>query len=406
MSMIDENLTNVVRTISERFVNSNLRLAVRKGGRYFRSGGDLSNGRNDPPRPDIGCIQTIFEGLVTYHLCGSGYIASDAPISEYLSEFSSPGHVGRDIKVIHLMSHATGFHAPPSFFEGAGFRTCDELTTFFNQTPASFPPGSVSSVNSLSRNLLHGLLERVVGKTVYELVSELILEPNKLSAEYLNVESGWPRLLFHAEDLSRLPNISLAETDLSEILVDVLERDTLNVVRGVRAPKSSTPVGYSWGIALFSDGTWGLNSNMVPNTAGLRFSGNENFSVALTMDGNHLARDLVMQYLTATLRENLPAPNPGLMGSLVGCVIGDVGGVYVADTPDVVTVTTASNKIYIAITKETSTMVNLELTVGEDGRVFGSGRWDALQIEFFRHPDRDTMCLLIGQIVYIKIQHI
>lgn len=406
--LLEENMNSpavTIKNITERFAKSNLHLSIRKNGSCFSSHNDCSTDVRTR-QSDVGCIQTVLEGLVVYHLSQSELIDPDASLSEYLSEFSPRGHVGRDIRVAHLMSHSTGFHAPPNFFQGGGFGSWDELVEFFGTTQACFLPGSVSSLNALSRNLLHGLLQRVTGKTVYELVQEYIFAPNSMVASYANIETGWPMLLISTEELSRIPNIFLGDVSLGASLTEALAADTLKVVRGVRAPRASTPVGYAWGVGLFSDDTWGLNSNMAPSAAGFRFSGDENFSIALSMSGNPLARDLVMQYLATSLKENVPNPSAGLMGSLVDCRAGEVAGVYTADTPDVAVVKTQGRLINISITKDSSALVEFQLTVEEDGRVWGTGRWDTIQIEFFRRPGMGDICLLIGQIVYVKLNDI
>jgi len=392
--------------ISRRFAGANLAISVRtRSDHYCTSGGGPSDALHAEGRrlADIGCIQTVFEGLATYHLFRSGRIDPRAPLSEYLSEFSPPGHIGREIKVEHLMSHSTGFHAPVSFFDGDGFRSTEEMFDFFSKTSPTFSPGSVSSLNSLSRMLLHSIVERISGDTIYQLIERCIFSPNEIVATYVNTETGWPMLLFSMDDLSKIPDISIGGLLFENGLVSALEGDLRPVVRGIRAPKASTPVGYAWGLGLFGDGTWGLNSNMAPNTAGLRFRGRGDFSVALSLTGNHMMRDLIMQFLTTSLGEGPGQSRPGLMGSLVGCEVAEIAGIYRADTPDIVAVSVAADEVKISIIKDSSATVNIALVVRDGGMIFGNGRWDSLQIEFFRHPDTQNICLLLGQIVYVSV---
>jgi len=389
--------------IIKRFPSGNIQLAVRKGSdRLIINNGSLASWQNKDPklRRDIGCIQNIFDGLVIFQLCQTGVLNSDAPLSEYFKEFKSAAN---EIKISHLMSHSTGFHAPRSFLNGHWFGSWDDVVHFFTTTMPSFPPGTVSSWNSLSRYLIHAVVERVTEQKVYEAVNEFVFHPNNINAEYINIESGWPITLCSIQDLCTVPNIALDAVNSRISLIDSLEKNEFRVAKGTLAPRASTPVGYSWGIARFSDNTWGLNSNMVPNTAALRFSKADNFAIAMALDGSHLARDLIMQYLTTSMKAVISSSNAGLCGSLFDCQMSEIEGIYTADTLDVLQVEVFCESVIINISRNGDEIAKITLSY-KNGNLYNSGRWDTLQIEFFKHPSEKSICLLLGQITYIKIE--
>ena len=343
---------------------------------------------------DIGCIQTLVEGLVVASLADDGAIDLEAPVGRYLPELSERGsRPGNDIRVQHLLAHATGYHA-----HKAGGGNWRDLVEHLSFTKPAFPAGAVCSWNGLGRTILVPLIQRATGIALDHLVREKVVEVTGKEPTLLNVARGWPTFLIMLDDLLAYVHGVFASGRLSKRLRNCL----FPVVRNPISARSGAPVGYALGLALYPDGLWGQTANGSAYKIGLRIHELGNFRAALAIDATPFSRDLVLQLLCTTCGFLRPNNTPHVMGSILDCTWKDVSGTYTADPGDLIRVTATSEGLSCEFSRNGVHIANVQLELADGEVIIGDGRWDTHQIEFFRHPTNGTVCLTFGQISYIR----
>lgn len=349
---------------------------------------------------DIGCIQTLIEGLVIVSLADSGAIDVDAHVGNYLPELSEKGfRPGNSIRVLDLLSHSTGYHAPSGIPEKAGFATWREMVDYLSYTKPAFPPGVVCSWNVIGRTILLRLVERATGVPLDELAKRNVAEVTGRQPRVLNVERGCPTLMVGIDDLSAYVRSAFK----SEQLGKRLRNSVVPVVRNPISARSSAPVGYAFGLALYPDGLWGQTGNDVSYNLGLRFDDAGSFCLALAIGAPPFTRDLALQYLCTACGFVRRSCTPHVMGSTSGCELHELSGIYVADQSDEIRVSVAAEHVTCSFSRNKVHVANVQLKV-EGELLVGDGRWDTHQIEFFRHPEHGGTCLTFGQISYARTE--
>lgn len=353
------------------------------------------------PQPvyDIGCVQTLVDGLVMNALAKNGRIDVDAPLGWYLPELNTAGsRPGLRICVKHLLAHATGYHASDGVPERAGVGSWDELVDYLAHTKPSFPAGAVCSWNGLGKNILTPLLERVVGIPYDDLVKREIGEMTGREPRILNMESGWPAFLVGIDDLVAYVQTALHASDFAGLL----HRTMVPVVRNPVASRSVNPIGYALGLALYPEGLWGQTGNAARYNIGLRFNLEQSFCAALSIGAPPFARDLVLRYLS--IERGFTRPNYGdhVVGSILNCELQDIDGHYFGDKGDVIRVAVENHTVACTYSRNGAHIATISLALRGDGILVSDGRWDANQIEFRKLAETNQLILTLGQIAYAK----
>jgi hypothetical protein len=353
------------------------------------------------PKPvyDIGCIQTLVDGLVMNALAKNGRIDVDAPLGWYLPELNTAGsRPGLRICVRHLLAHATGYHASNGVPEKAGVGSWDELVDYLAYTEPSFPAGIVCSWNGLGKTILKPLLERVVSLPYDELVKREIGEMIGREPRILNMETGWPAFMVGIDDLVAYVHVALSSTNFAALL----KRTMVPVVRNPVASRSVNPIGYALGLALYPEGLWGQTGNGANYNLGLRFDLERSFCAALSIGAPAFARDLVLRYLSAARGFTRSNFEDHIVGTILGCALQDIEGRYFGDKGDVISVAVESPRVTCAYSRNGAHVATISLTLRDDEMLVSDGRWDSNQIEFCKLAETDQLILTLGQIAYVK----
>jgi len=153
-----------------------------------------SLGRTDPRPVEPGTIFSVqsvsklFTATAVMVLVDAGIVDLDAPITEYLQEFSvrSAFETGPEglMTIRHLLSHTAGFthEAPIGSNYGLEDASFDEHLESISQTWLRFPVGHHCEYSNLGVDLAGAILERRTGASFSDAVRELLFEPLGLEA--------------------------------------------------------------------------------------------------------------------------------------------------------------------------------------------------------------------------------
>ncbi|GGL41517.1 serine hydrolase domain-containing protein [Caulobacter rhizosphaerae] len=389
----------------EKLMDLRLSHGDARAGLYQPSGTVASAPLSQAPDYDVGCIQTLLEGLALALLCQERVLDPDAMIGQYLPELNwdDVRAPGRRIRVRDLASHATGYHAPSGVAGEAGFDDWEAIVAYFRATPETFPPGQVCSWNGLGRSLLGPLVQRVTGRRLHEIVRARVRELGGFDPVISGEDSGWPAVLVSLDDLERFLLAAMGPGGPISDLPTRLPAESVSVVRRPLSARSGNPIAYGFGVAQFADGLWGQSGNGRTYTMGLRFDLTMTLLTTLALGAPPFARDLVLQYLAGAcgfMRQ--PAPSD-VLGAIVSCSLDDLPGVYVGDYGDAVDVTTGGQDLRCAVSRRGEVLATIPMSATQDGVLIGNGRWNAFQFEFFPHPETGRPCLMLGQIAYVQV---
>jgi len=399
VSMVGDRIVELCRELERQFekvifdlsVTHNGATGVRLRPKSFRGS------RDGPERYDIGCIQTLAEGLVVASVAADGLIDVDAPVGEYLPELSREGsRPGDRIRVRDLMSHATGYHATSGIPARAGFRSWREFLDYLSHAKPSFPPGTICSWNGLGRLMLLPAIERATGAPLHALLRSRVAEITGHEPDISNVESGWPRFLISIDDLVAYVRGTLNSDWLQKKLRDC----TIPVVRNPISSRSNAPIAYSFGLALYPEGLWGQTGNSADYNLGIKFNDTGSFCTALALGASPFGRDLALQYVCTAAGYTRRNSAPRVMGSIIGLSPDELSGVYFGDRGDEINVV-GGEEITCTFVRDKAHVATIRLKADNES-IIGDGRWDMHQVEFFKHPDTGDTCLTFGQICYLK----
>ncbi|MEQ8676988.1 MAG: serine hydrolase domain-containing protein [Aggregatilineales bacterium] len=237
----------------------------------------------------VGSVTKPFTALLTMMLVADGQIALDAPITDYLPEFHSAGHI---VTVHHLLTHTSGIasytNAPDFFTHKCLFSaTTQEMLTEIAAVPFEFKPGTAYNYNNSGYHLLGMIIERVTGMGYADFLRERILTPCAMhNTLHPKDDSVIPRMAngYRYEDETLLPanylHISRAFaagaliTTVNDLLRwsqklwagEIVPLDTLTHMgtSAVLENGEETGYGYGWGNVTYEGRTVMSHSGGIP----------------------------------------------------------------------------------------------------------------------------------------------
>ncbi|MCP4195640.1 MAG: beta-lactamase family protein, partial [Proteobacteria bacterium] len=140
----------------------------------------------------LGSVAKVFTGMAAMQLVEQGLIDLDAPLTDYLPEFSVRYHVPvtTPITIRHLMTHQSGLPAGKAkdVYSATPVEHFRELLAYTKDQYAAYPPEYMSSYSNLAVNLLGIVIERVSGQPFESYMQERMFAPLTMSSSY----SGYP----------------------------------------------------------------------------------------------------------------------------------------------------------------------------------------------------------------------
>src|SRR5688572_24530496 len=182
-----DSLTAGLRQIVSASRVPNIGVALTIGGQREETGASANSALDTSlfarrGRFKVGCSMKILLAIVVLELAHRRTILLDAPIGRYLPELATT-RKGCDITLAHLLSHTSGYRNFDARFQREASDAC-ELSEFLGmlQTTAQvFRPGTVFNYQHSESVLLKVILERAAGRTLEELLHEIIFAPLSLT---------------------------------------------------------------------------------------------------------------------------------------------------------------------------------------------------------------------------------
>lgn len=149
----------------------------------------------------VASITKMFIGVLAFQLAEQGKLNLDNQISTYLTAAQIKGIENADkVTVRQLMMHNTGIY---DVIKDNGFyldllnnppkhRTQEDILKFVRGKAAVFAPGAGPKYSNTNTLLLSMVLDKVAGKTHYQLLHENILDPLQLTNTYYYYHDALP----------------------------------------------------------------------------------------------------------------------------------------------------------------------------------------------------------------------
>jgi CubicO group peptidase (beta-lactamase class C family) len=387
---------------------------------------------------DVACLNKLLIALVALQLSQEGALDLDCPVSCYLKEIDRRKCAG-GIKLWHLMSNSTGLCGPSESHQGGDRfgEIRNSVLTHMCSAAQMFPPGTVFSYQAHDYVALAEIIERVSGIAVTRQVEERLLAP--LGIQYIgrhqadgNVfnpleQQEVPCLAEHAQGME-MKGINVAvlnDRDLVEVGQQVnaaLRRDgaglfgaSLLFKRRVSVPiafyRMDVPAifcAYGLGCGEYRDGTKGHAGITEGQCSALRFDPARNVSVAIVVGRRapHV-RELIIRIILGLLGNSKESVHTLQDACFEAAEV--LGRYSAGDSHQEVRVVRKNARVVCIVP-----VVPPENSAGKSKYaecVFledkGTLRLDASSrqwpVVFFRDPENDGPCLMIGVKAYKRV---
>jgi CubicO group peptidase (beta-lactamase class C family) len=153
----------------------------------------------------VGSITKLFTGISIMQLAQKGQIDIDAPIQDYLPDFSIKYHVNarQMITVRSIMAHQSGVFGDRLTAEDGSHYPIEDFRTFpqFSQNEyAPYNPNYITAYSNFAVSLLGLIVERVSGQKYEDYVYDNILKPCGMDQSGFDPLSENPTLLAKGYD--------------------------------------------------------------------------------------------------------------------------------------------------------------------------------------------------------------
>lgn len=130
---------------------------------------------------NIASTGKMFTGVAIAQLAEQGVLALTDPVGEYLGADWIEPEIGHKVQIQHLLTHTSGLgdyfgtvHSQSGF---TLYRGIDDYKPLVAAQPLSFEPGTRWSYSNTGMLLLGAVIERVTGRSYFDVVRERIYEP-------------------------------------------------------------------------------------------------------------------------------------------------------------------------------------------------------------------------------------
>jgi len=131
----------------------------------------------------IGSLNKLFTSVATLQLVEAGRLELDTPIGRYLSDYPNADVAAR-VTLRHLLTHTGGtgdIFEPEYESRVRAARDHADLLAIFGERGLAFEPGTMVAYSNYGFILLGAIIERVTGRSYYDVVREQIYEPASMA---------------------------------------------------------------------------------------------------------------------------------------------------------------------------------------------------------------------------------
>lgn len=141
----------------------------------------------------IGSMNKMFTAVAALQLVEKGKLQLDAPLGEYLKDYPNE-NLAAKVHIRHLLSHTGGtgdIFGPEFAKKRRELRTIEDYVRLYGARDLAFEPGSRWAYSNYGFLLLGAVIEKVAGRSYYELVQENVFRPAGMTAtDSLPEEAG------------------------------------------------------------------------------------------------------------------------------------------------------------------------------------------------------------------------
>jgi CubicO group peptidase (beta-lactamase class C family) len=191
ISDLESKVDRLVKQYTDLDIFSGVVLIAEKGKAVYHKAFRLANRAEKIPntldtRFDIGSMNKTFTQVITLKLVNAGKLKLDDKLGQFLDGF--PKEASENITIQHLLTHQSGYgdYHTPEYWEIPLERK--NLETALNQIrklPLLFSPGTGDEYSNAGYVLLGLIIEKVTGKSYYDIVEEQITKPLEMNDTYL-----------------------------------------------------------------------------------------------------------------------------------------------------------------------------------------------------------------------------
>jgi CubicO group peptidase (beta-lactamase class C family) len=217
---LDEQIQLAATQLLTATGGTSLRYALVEDGQVTLEGGAGTFSREQAKLPGadalygIGSVSKMYTTAAVMQLVDAGKVKLDAPVTDYVKDFTMADDRYKQITVRMLLNHSSGLYGS-SFgntflFDGTGTEGKDHLLASLATQVLKADPGAYSVYANDGFTLAEILVERVSGKSFTDYIHENLLAPLELTNTFTPVDSfDKERLakIYHSADAAvALPN--------------------------------------------------------------------------------------------------------------------------------------------------------------------------------------------------------
>ncbi|OIK16424.1 hypothetical protein BIV60_05275 [Bacillus sp. MUM 116] len=216
----------------------------------------------------IGSITKAFVATSIMQLQQKGKLSIQDPLSKYIPNFPN----GREIKLVHLLSHTSGIQKPRLQIWDT---TPKDIIKEVEKRPLKFHPGARWDYEDINYFILGYILEKVTGTTLHEYIQKNIFVPAGMkNSGFITSENRFPasstgylKLGQHMQSIKTLnPYVLFGNGDIYTTALDLSRFDqaffggklvSKKTLKEMLRPRSISKYGlgfYNYGNSIFSRG--------------------------------------------------------------------------------------------------------------------------------------------------------
>ncbi len=194
----------------------------------------------DPERTlfDLGSVGKLFTATAAMRLVRRGELALDDDVNLLLEGFQIPERFGAPITLRHLLTHTPGFDE--RFFLGMVAPDSDRIEPLQENLrrhlpPRISPPGTVFQYSNAGYTLAGHLLERVTGRSFYEVVRAELFQPLGMTRSTYSFPAEWVEDLAVGHENAPAPATPMAPWHLNQRPAGGLRSTATDMARFLQA---------------------------------------------------------------------------------------------------------------------------------------------------------------------------
>ena len=198
MSQIEPKVDALVKQYMDIDIYSGVVMIAQQGKPLYHKAFGLANREMNIPntvntRFDIGSMNKGFTKVAVLQLVNEGKLKLDDKLGKFLKGF--PSTAAEKITIEHLLNHESGYgdyHTPEYWNIPKDEKNLNVALEYIKKRPFLFEPGTEQEYSNAGYVILGIIIERVTGKSYFDVVEERITKPLGMTNTYLREKYSVP----------------------------------------------------------------------------------------------------------------------------------------------------------------------------------------------------------------------